>query len=184
MPKGYGDGSRATRFEKGIIPWDKGKGEPSEGDKECPVCHIIFHYKRAAYNDPPKTCSKDCRYKLASITGTHHITRTCLGCGKPFDRPPSLMFDEHRAFVGSYCSVKCRFSKKDGFTKREKETAHNRVRIAVRQGKLIPRPCLVCGEIDSQAHHHKGYNPENWYEVVWLCRKHHLLEEERLRTIR
>lgn len=41
---------------------------------------------------------------------------------------------------------------------------------AIRSGKLIRKPCEVCGEIKVQAHH-DDYNKT--YDVRWLCWKHH-----------
>lgn len=64
----------AGQFKKGIIPKNKGTGRPIEGDKECSICHKIFHYKIKAYKKgkyltyvgrEPKTCSKECRYLSA-----------------------------------------------------------------------------------------------------------------------
>lgn len=49
--------------------------------------------------------------------------------------------------------------------------AHHAVERAVRSGKLYKRnSCANCGLIGKvEAHHHKGYAPENWLDVVWLC---------------
>lgn len=55
------------QFKKGISSWKKGTGKPLEGNKVCPVCNKEFHYKRASYNKPQKTCSKECRYTAAKI---------------------------------------------------------------------------------------------------------------------
>lgn len=41
----------------------------------------------------------------------------------------------------------------------------------IKGGMLKRQPCEVCGEIKVEAHH-KDYNKP--YEVVWLCRKHHM----------
>lgn len=43
---------------------------------------------------------------------------------------------------------------------------------AVKSGALIRQPCW-CGNPKTDGHHHKGYAPEHWLDVVWLCRKHH-----------
>lgn len=53
--------------------------------------------------------------------------------------------------------------------------AGHAVETAVRQHKLYKRnSCQNCGMICKvEAHHHKGYSPENWLEVQWLCPKCH-----------
>lgn len=43
------------------------------------------------------------------------------------------------------------------------------VNNAIRAGKLIPTPCVVCGET-AEAHHPDYDAP---LDVVWLCRTHH-----------
>jgi len=41
---------------------------------------------------------------------------------------------------------------------------------ALRDGRLIKRPCEVCGETSVEKHHDDYSKP---LEVRWLCRKHH-----------
>lgn len=57
---------------------------------------------------------------------------------------------------------------------RIREAGHA-VESAVRSGKLYKRRscqnCAVIGKVE--AHHYKGYAPENWLEVQWLCAKCH-----------
>jgi hypothetical protein len=48
---------------------------------------------------------------------------------------------------------------------------------AIQRGDLIRQPCRECGDPNSQAHHHKGYQPEHWLDVVFLCRVHHRAAE-------
>ena len=46
------------------------------------------------------------------------------------------------------------------------------VKTAIRNGTLKRKPCEVCGNAKSQAHH-CSYLPEFWLTVMWLCRQHH-----------
>ena len=46
-----------------------------------------------------------------------------------------------------------------------------KVKYAVRSGKLQKLPCGVCGEEKVEAHHPDYDKP---LDVIWLCRKHHL----------
>ena len=60
----------------------------------------------------------------------------------------------------------------------EQSKARNAVMIAIRVGKL-PRPntqlCHYCPKPAQQYHHHKGYEPEYWIDVVPVCIKCHNL---------
>jgi hypothetical protein len=47
----------------------------------------------------------------------------------------------------------------------EKMTSH-----AKRMGRLVPKPCAICGAPAEV--HHPSY--KHAYEVIWLCHKHHL----------
>lgn len=48
--------------------------------------------------------------------------------------------------------------------------AHKAVSNAIRDGKLTPLPCQVCGIQEVEAHHPDYSRP---LDVVWLCRHHH-----------
>jgi hypothetical protein len=55
----------------------------------------------------------------------------------------------------------------------EKDAAHRAVKRALRSGALLRLPCETCGNPKTDAHHHRGYAPEHWLDVQWLCRIHH-----------
>ncbi|MGD9687793.1 MAG: hypothetical protein AB7U43_12550 [Desulfobacter sp.] len=60
----------------------------------------------------------------------------------------------------------------------EKRAAHVLVGNAIRAGKLLRQPCIVCQSVSSEAHHEDYSRP---LDVIWLCRKHHSeLHEQRL----
>lgn len=46
----------------------------------------------------------------------------------------------------------------------------DKVRYAVKTGKLVKLPCWVCGNEQVEAHH-PDYSAS--LDVVWLCRQHH-----------
>jgi len=50
-----------------------------------------------------------------------------------------------------------------------KRMAHHMVSNAIRDGRLIKKPCEVCGK-EAESHHEDYYKP---LEVTWLCIKHH-----------
>ena len=51
-----------------------------------------------------------------------------------------------------------------------KYAARQRLKYAIRTGKIKRGPCRDCGSMDSFGHH-DDYNKA--LEVIWLCRKHH-----------
>lgn len=53
----------------------------------------------------------------------------------------------------------------------EKRIANQAASNAIRDGRLIRKPCEVCGAEKVEAHHDDYNKP---LEVRWLCRKHHL----------
>lgn len=63
--------------------------------------------------------------------------------------------------------------------RRVKRNAKAKVRHAIKTGKLIRQPCEKCGDVNSEAHHHKGYAKRNVLVVQWLCRMHHMLEHRK-----
>ncbi len=58
----------------------------------------------------------------------------------------------------------------------EKITAQNRLNYAVRKGLVERKPCEVCGSEEKVHAHHVSYEPEDWYNVRWLCYVCHKLE--------
>ena len=59
----------------------------------------------------------------------------------------------------------------------DKNRARARVAYALRTGKIERRPCEVCGDPKSEAHHEDYAKP---LDVRWLCFKHHRETEGRL----
>lgn len=50
------------------------------------------------------------------------------------------------------------------------------VSAAIRRGvRTRPTMCSRCGSesLKIEAHHHRGYEPQNWLDVVWLCQPCH-----------
>ena len=52
----------------------------------------------------------------------------------------------------------------------EKLIARQAIGNAVRDGRIVRKPCEVCGDPKSQAHHEDYSKP---FDVKWLCFKHH-----------
>ena len=52
----------------------------------------------------------------------------------------------------------------------EKYAARMALNNAVRDGRVERRPCEICGDLESEGHHHDYTKP---FDVRWLCFKHH-----------
>jgi hypothetical protein len=64
-----------------------------------------------------------------------------------------------------------RYKKRTQIKYPEKAKAVNALNHAVSTEKIIRKPCEVCGDLKSEAHHNDYSKP---FEVIWLCRKHHI----------
>lgn len=62
---------------------------------------------------------------------------------------------------------------------RERDIARSYAGVYRRRGKLVPKPCEVCGETDVQMHHDDYRRP---LDVRWLCAKHHRAHHRELRS--
>ena len=61
---------------------------------------------------------------------------------------------------------------KDYYKKNKfKVIVRDKTRRAVRNGEIQKEPCSVCGSKNSEIHH-QDYN--NYKDILWLCRKHHI----------
>jgi hypothetical protein len=60
----------------------------------------------------------------------------------------------------------------------EKHEARQKLRYAVKVGKLKKLPCEVCGEVKVHGHHEDYSKP---LEVKWLCDIHHKQIEGKLK---
>ncbi len=61
----------------------------------------------------------------------------------------------------------------------QKVKAYQKVHRAVKSGRLVRRPCLICGYDVVEGHHEDHSKP---LDVWWLCRPHHI-EWHELRVI-
>ena len=184
--------SSDTQFKKGFSPTNKGIHGVWEKDIECPICHKIFHWSKKPFTrkdgyityigKEPKTCSKECRYKLASISQKGEmVKRKCVVCGKEFEIYPCWL-RKNRGHDGSYCSRECRWLKtRMRWTNNEKQNAERLVRVMIQQKILIPKICEICGNKETIGHHYLGYDREHWLDVKWLCISCHMREHERMR---
>ncbi len=55
---------------------------------------------------------------------------------------------------------------------REKRHAHSHLWYAIQTGRVVKEPCEVCGTEENIHGHHEDYSKK--FDVIWLCREHHL----------
>lgn len=157
------------------------KTTPKEGDKECATCKRTFHYLRKSTNPAPATCSKECAYKLRGLVQQKRVQRKCATCGKLFDMPPAWL--RKIGSRGFYCSRACRWSKPIEYEEAQKKAARIYAYKAITEGRLKKDHCYFCESLDVETHHYKGYDEENFLEVIWLCKTHHNRFHEILRKM-
>ena len=59
---------------------------------------------------------------------------------------------------------------------RRKATCRSRLRTYILRGRIVKGPCAICGTTQKIEGHHENYSKP--YDVVWLCRSHHILLTE------
>ena len=110
------------------------------------------------------------------------VVFNCDMCGKVcLDKPSS--FDRKKRH---FCSMKCYAKYRKDILPIEEQPSYKgggipidekKIRIksrsilnhAIREGKIIRKPCTICGNIAEA--HHPDYNRP--LDVIWLCFRHH-----------
>ena len=87
-------------------------------------------------------------------------------------------YDRDRASLPHRAALRIRVQ--DEYRKQhpDRYSAKNAVNNAVRDGKIVRKPCEVCGAEKVEAHHEDYSKP---LEVVWLCKPHHFQADARRR---
>lgn len=89
---------------------------------------------------------------------------------RPVSYKSNQKLDKNHNWKGGISFNRYKYSKQYKENNPEKNNAHQKVHIAIKNGTIIKQPCKICGCINSQAHHNDYSKP---LEVVWLCAKHH-----------
>lgn len=85
----------------------------------------------------------------------------CMCCWKLIPSPPVVL--EYKPEIirpPAWCDLV------DDF----KQKSRSIFATAKRRGDIVPKPCEVCGNANSEGHHTDYSKP---LDVVWLCRQHH-----------
>ncbi len=132
----------------------------SETTKQCGQCGqtkaaLLFN-KRAASIDGLSACCKDCQrdYDFARLHKPDRVASRIA-----YRKTPS---GKERLNAGSKAWVR---------RNSEKRKCHETLGNAIRDGKIIRKPCEICGNTKTEAHHEDYSKP---LAISWLCTKHHI----------
>jgi len=132
--------------------------------KRCTKCNEIKptteFYKNSMYKDGFIGWCKTCKKKYSQSEK-----------GKSVHRTGSKRHSRTKKGI----ATKKRYYEKHKEENRPQKLARRAVELAIGKGQL-PRPDSLqcaCGELAEEYHHHKGYEPEHWLDVVPLCVKCH-----------
>lgn len=137
--------------------------------KHCSRCNTTKprtdFFRRSASDDGLQGKCKKCQKELHDIYRWTDSGRNIVAANK-------------RKYFSSALG---KYQKKKGREKTKisgKGKAHSAVNHALLMGRLERKPCSICGNTSSQAHHEDYSKP---LDVVWLCRKHHQLRHIEIR---
>lgn len=133
----------------------------------CKLCGITKE-AGAFYVSSPTRC-KDCikaavnKHRQENLEAVRAYDR--LRGGLPHRVQARAEYRETDAFKESHSKANAKYRNE----KPEWKFARNVLYAAVRDKKLLPQPCFVCGD-KAEAHHTDYSRP---LDVVWLCDQHH-----------
>ena len=135
-----------------------------------------------------KPHSEETKRKIGLANRGVWINYFCDYCGKKNEEKKSHYKKKKRHF----CNRKCYSNYVREYLPREEQNAYKgggmpeherlkRIKVrnitnhALRDGKIFRKPCQVCGERKSQAHHWSYDKP---FDIKWLCIKCHFEEHK------
>lgn len=126
--------------------------------RTCRACKVAKTFPDSFYKSKSgyEYMCKDCRNE---ISRERHI--------RNYDAKAARIKHIRRRDAGLYSLSFQRQTQKYPEKYRARYFLHN----AVRDGRVLRKPCEVCDEIKAQAHHDDYSKP---LDVRWLCEKHHV----------
>ncbi len=99
----------------------------------------------------------------------------CTNCGKNPHGKSSQWCDQCRNVYHKQRRVKMAGSWYRSLSEEQKKKRRARGAVLQRilRGSVIPKPCAWCGSPKAEADHYLGYDGENAFKVIWLCKTHH-----------
>lgn len=109
----------------------------------------------------------DDRDDAAFEPAAHESAALCSKCGR-LEAPNGQRYCRacHREYMRTWRKIHPLSEEQ-----RKKDNCRSYAHVYLRLGRLVRRPCEVCGLLDSQMHHDDYSKP---LEVRWLCRPCHL----------
>ena len=135
--------------------------------QEKPITEFYKHPKMGdGYFDKCKECTKDDNNKNRDKKLSYY---------KEYDRSRAMLpkrVEARKAYAHTENGKRSRMetTKKYRRENPEKWLAHAAVSYAIKTGKIIKKPCEICGASFVHAHHPDYSKP---LEVIWLCPAHH-----------
>ena len=158
--------------------------------KKCSSCgelkNINEFGKRKAMRDGIRSACKICENigrRAYYIKNAERLRTTAINYNRAHKEDKALYQKNYvRSELGKELDRKK--TKERKLKNPEKLKANGALRWAVKSGRTIrPSSCSSCGKTCKPDGHHWSYLPENWVDVVWLCRSCHLMEHARLNRI-
>ena len=117
-------------------------------------------------------CSQCKRWYASS---PYNLNRGQVCCSRPCAAARTIALgifkgDKNPSWKGGVSNDNMRYKRRDKARHPEHHAAREKVRRAIRSGKLVKLPCENCGEQKSTGHHEDYSKP---LDVIWLCRPCH-----------
>ena len=98
---------------------------------------------------------------------------TCSKCGNPLELKRQNKYRYCLACHALYNRENRKKYSQCSQDEKKKINARAYANVYVSRGKLLKKPCVICGKTKVEMHHNDYNKP---LEVIWYCRKHHLEE--------
>ena len=130
-------------------------------------------------------CNRYCsgKYRTGERNG-RYLHGRCITSGKPrhkgrlFGELNHMYIDGRSKDPEHVKKLKAMSKRRWKIKNRQKYLAQKAVYRAVKNGTLIRKPCIICGDI-AEAHHWDYNKP---LDVDWLCGKHHRMLHDHIGT--
>ena len=157
---------------------------------KCGNCLPLDSFYTRSEGKRYKSACKDCTNQKARDMYPEHKPKLILARAKYYEANKEQIKKKHAEYRRSergkesqkkatkkfMSTEKGRLSARMAYNKwqknnRYKRRAHWAVKSAIKAGKLIRKPCEVCGTIVDVNAHHEDYSKP--FDINWLCMKHH-----------